>query len=456
MNLNAAETAQTRAVAVDATTRSITCSPLEDAVRRRYLGGSYLATHLWLESSRLEVDPLSAANALVIAPGLLTGFPIIAANRTSLVSKSPQTGLLSESTVGGFFGAKMKAAGVDALVIKGSFDVPSYIIIDGDSGTVEVEDAGALWGQDIFRTFEVLKERHGEDLDAAVIGPAGENGVYFAAVIFGGIDSRAAGRTGMGAVMGSKNLKAVVVRGGKTPKPADREGLTQAMREFMVQVRERAIPWGKYGTSGGVISAEAIGDLPVDNWRGGSFPGVSRITGQTMAEQGMVIGHYSCWGCPIRCGKDVRLGVGDRAGQKSHGPEYETIGAFGSLCMLDDPQYIAAENLGKKLSEATDGRYSIEVYANETLGTQADVVNNVSDGSVDMMYIGGPVMESFNQDFIVFNLPYMFDSLEAQDAVFSDDEVMGELKKSIEAYRDIAGFDISKNPGITVAGTFRS
>ena len=344
MNLNAAETAQTRAVAVDATTRSITCSPLEDAVRRRYLGGSYLATHLWLESSRLEVDPLSAANALVIAPGLLTGFPIIAANRTSLVSKSPQTGLLSESTVGGFFGAKMKAAGVDALVIKGSFDVPSYIIIDGDSGTVEVEDAGALWGQDIFRTFEVLKERHGEDLDAAVIGPAGENGVYFAAVIFGGIDSRAAGRTGMGAVMGSKNLKAVVVRGGKTPKPADREGLTQAMREFMVQVRERAIPWGKYGTSGGVISAEAIGDLPVDNWRGGSFPGVSRITGQTMAEQGMVIGHYSCWGCPIRCGKDVRLGVGDRAGQKSHGPEYETIGAFGSLCMLDDPQYIAAAN----------------------------------------------------------------------------------------------------------------
>lgn len=101
------------------------------------------------------------------------------------------------------------------------------------------------------------------------------------------------------------------------------------------------------------------------------------------------------------------------------------------------PQYKAAESLGKKLKEATEGRYTIEVYANETLGTQADVVNNVSDGSVDMMYIGGPVMESFNQDFIVFNLPYMFDSLEAQQAVFSDEAVMGDLKKSIEGSKKI-------------------
>lgn len=101
------------------------------------------------------------------------------------------------------------------------------------------------------------------------------------------------------------------------------------------------------------------------------------------------------------------------------------------------PQFIAAENLGKKLKEATDGRYDIEVYANETLGTQTDVVNNVSDGSVDMMYIGGPVMESFNPDFIVFNLPYMFDSIEAQQAVFSDDAVMGDLKKSLEADKQI-------------------
>ncbi|MFP5417303.1 MAG: TRAP transporter substrate-binding protein [Actinomycetes bacterium] len=101
------------------------------------------------------------------------------------------------------------------------------------------------------------------------------------------------------------------------------------------------------------------------------------------------------------------------------------------------PQYIAADNLGKKLSDATDGRYTIEVFANETLGTQSDVVQNVSDGSVEMMYIGGPVMESFNQDFIVFNLPYMFASQEAQAAVFSDDAVMGDLKKSIEGSKSI-------------------
>jgi aldehyde:ferredoxin oxidoreductase len=333
-----------RGVVVDATTGTITDSLIPEAVRLRYLGGSYLATHLWLESSRLEVDPLSAANALVIAPGVLTGFPLVAANRTSLVSKSPQTGLLSESTVGGYFGAKMQATGVHALTVKGAFDVPSYIVIDGDSGTVTVKEAGALWGEDIFRTYALLKELYGDNIDAAVIGPAGENGVHFAAVIFGGVNSRAAGRTGMGAVMGSKNLKAVVVRGGKPPKPADGQGLSQSIREVMVRVRERGIPWGKYGTSGGIISAEATGDLPVDNWRGGTFPGVAKITGQTMAEQGMVVGHYTCWGCPIRCGKDVRLEVGERAGEVSHGPEYETIGAFGSMCMLDDPRYIAAAN----------------------------------------------------------------------------------------------------------------
>lgn len=136
------------------------------------------------------------------------------------------------------------------------------------------------------------------------------------------------------------------------------------------------------------------------------------------------------------CGGGSGQPAGD-AGTGGGGGGEKTVFRLAFNQTEQHPQYIAAENLGKKLSEATDGRYSIEVYANETLGTQADVVNNVSDGSVDMMYIGGPVMESFNQDFIVFNLPYMFDSLEAQDAVFSDDEVMGELKKSIEGDKQI-------------------
>lgn len=355
-----------KVVIVDATICGVSSYKVPEETSREFLGGSYLGTHLWLESSRLEVDPLSAANALVVAPGLLTGFPIIAANRTSFVSKSPQTGLLSESTVGGFFGPKFRATGNDALVIRGAFEKPSYIVLDGDSGEAEIHEAGVLWGKDVYETYEILKERHGDDIDAAVIGPAGENGVLFAGVITGGVDSRAAGRTGMGAVMGSKNLKAIVVRGGKNPRPADPRGLAASMRDFAARVRERAVPWGQYGTAGGIISSEATGDLPIENWRGGSFPAAATITGQAMWEKGMVIGHYSCWGCPIHCGKDVRLDVGDRAGQISHGPEYETLGAFGSLCLCEDPSYISAANdLANRLGMDTITAGNVIAFAME-------------------------------------------------------------------------------------------
>jgi aldehyde:ferredoxin oxidoreductase len=333
-----------RVLTVDATTNTVSRADLRREILRQYLGGSYLGTYLWLENSRLEVDPLSAVNSLVIAPGLLTGYPVIAANRTSFAAKSPLTGLLSESTVGGYFGPNLKAAGCDAVIIKGACQAPSYLLIDGDAGTAEMLPASMLWGKDTFETDRMLRGLHGKDAQVAAIGPAGENGVYYACVIAGGADARAAGRTGMGAVMGSKNLKAVVVKGGRNPSPADARGLALMMRDVTARVQQNSQAFMQYGTAGGVISSEANGDLPVRNWAGGSFEGAARITGQAMWEKGMITGHYSCWGCPIHCGKHVRLDVGDSAGEVSHGPEYETIAAFGSMCLNDDPKYVAAAN----------------------------------------------------------------------------------------------------------------
>lgn len=333
-----------RTLTVDLTTGTTSTQTLDSDLIRQYLGGSYLGTYLWLENSRLEVDPLSAANSLVIAPGLLTGYPVFTASRTSFVSKSPLTGLLSESTIGGYFGPKLRAAGYDVLVVKGAAPVRSYMFLDGDTGTAEILPAGSLWGKDIFECDRSLKNLYGDDIEVASIGPAGENGVHFACVIAGGAESRAAGRTGMGAVMGSKNLKAIVVRGGKNPKPADPKQLALQMRDLLGRVNDKAQAFMQYGTAGGVISSEAGGDLPVQNWKGGSFPGAAKITGQAMWEKGMVTGHYSCFSCPIHCGKKVKLEVGDRAGQPSHGPEYENIAAFGSLCLNDDPRYVAAAN----------------------------------------------------------------------------------------------------------------
>lgn len=309
--MSSTQAENTRALVVDATTGSITGSPIQAEIRRDYLGGACLATRLWLESSRLEVDPLSAANALVIAPGLLTGFPIAAANRTSLVAKSPLTGLLGESSAGGSFGPRMKALGVDALTIRGSFEEPSYIVIDGDEGSVKVEKAGALWGEDVFFSHQALKERHGEDMEAAIIGPAGENGVYFAAVAFCGRSPGTAGRTGMGAVMGSKNLKAVLVRGGKPPKPTDPEGLSRAMSESFAKTKERANERDKYGGGRGTFSREALGSLPVKNWREGTFPGLSRLAAGALPGQGV---------------------------------HYLAIGAFGPMCLVSDPRYITSAN----------------------------------------------------------------------------------------------------------------
>ncbi|HHW18597.1 MAG TPA: aldehyde ferredoxin oxidoreductase family protein [Firmicutes bacterium] len=356
-----------RAIIVDLTTKCTSQLAIDERTRSQYMGGSYLGTYLWLEYSRLEVDPLSPANTLVFAPGLLTGYPIIAANRTSVVAKSPLTGLLSESTVGGYFGPKLRSSGLDAIVLRGASPEPCYILVEGDDPSeVKLLPAGDLWGLDTFKTAETLKARHGGEVEVAAIGPAGENCVHFACITVGGADTRAAGRTGMGAVMGSKNVKAVVIRPGKTPRPKNSKELAEMMRDLASRIREKTQAFSAYGTAGGVISCEATGDLPIQNWKGGSFPGAARITGQAMAERGMVVGHYTCWGCPIRCGKDVILSAGDRAGQKSHGPEYETIAAFGSMCLNDDPDYVAAANdLANRLGLDTISAGNVIAFAIE-------------------------------------------------------------------------------------------
>jgi len=356
-----------KVLVLDLTTGSSSTMALDRNILKEYLGGSYLGTYLWREHSRLEVDPLSPANSLVAAPGFLTGYPVIAANRLSFVAKSPLTGLLSESNVGGYFGPRLKAAGWDAVVIKGVLSTPSYVLIDPDKEPgVEVIPAPSLWGKNTYETSQVIKEVHGKDTEVACIGPAGENGVYFACIAVGGQDTRAAGRTGMGAVMGSKNLKALAVRGKSVLRPKDPPALASMMRNLMGRIKEKTAAFSAYGTAGGVISCEATGDLPIENWRGGSFAGAAEITGQAMAEKGMVAGHYTCWGCPIRCGKDVLLSKGDRAGERSHGPEYETIAAFGSMCRNDDPHYVAAANdLANRLGLDTISSGSVIAFAME-------------------------------------------------------------------------------------------
>ncbi len=330
-----------RVVVVDATTGSVTDYPLQETVRLGYLGGSCLASRLWLESTRLEVDPLSAANTLVIAPGLLTGFPVPHAGRTSLAAKSPLTGLLSDSSAGGSFGARLKALGVAALVIKGAFDEPSYIVIDGEECGVRLEKAGILWGQDVFFTYEALKERHGERAEAAIIGPAGENGVYFASVVFCGARPGSASRTGMGAVMGSKNLKAVLVRGDRSLVPRDPRGLEEAVAEFLARTRETASK-GNPGSRSS-MPLHALRLLPARNWREGTDPGVYGPPGAEVLGQGVTL---------------------------------EAFGAFGPLCLVKEPRYISLGSetclkMGLDLiSAGSAAAFAMEAYERGIIGDE--------------------------------------------------------------------------------------
>ncbi len=321
-------------------------SPPEEYVRS-YLGGSGLAFRLAADGN-LEVDPLSPDNPLYMIPGLLTGTVVPTACKGSVVARSPQTGLWTESTVGGFWPKALRWTGYAGLIIVGKAKEPSYLYFDGEE--MKLRSAGDLWGRDTFETARRLREDLGDDVEVACIGPAGENGVRFASIMIGGEDSRACGRTGMGAVMGAKNLKAVVIGGKMRPEVADAEELTALNRELVPIIKEQAEALGQFGTPGSMQAVEFSGDLPIKNWYQGNWEeGASAISGQRMGTE-VFVDHYGCFACPIRCGKDMRVERGKFAGTVSAGPEYETCASFGSMVLNDDMHVlIEANDLANRL-----------------------------------------------------------------------------------------------------------
>jgi aldehyde:ferredoxin oxidoreductase len=212
-------------------------------------------------------------------------------------------------------------------------------------GAVEVRDASAFWGLDTHEVHDALLAETDPKARAAVIGPAGENGVRFANIMQGGREhSRAAGRGGMGAVLGSKRVKGIVVRGKDRPAYADQTGFRDTVREQNAFIKEYSMPMSNFGTAGGVIGSEAKGDLPIHNWLGGSWPeGAQPISGPAIHET-MWVKHTFCHACPIGCGKLIEVREGPYVGVHGEGPEYETLAGFGSMIENDDLSAIAALN----------------------------------------------------------------------------------------------------------------
>jgi len=310
---------------------------------RRYLLGSGLAAKIYYEEMDPTVGPLDPANPLFAFNGALTGTFSPTGCRSSWCSRSPLTGIWGEANMGGHWGAELRFAGFDGVMVTGRAAEPVYVWIH--DGEVEIRPAGHLWGLDHFEAFEKLRDETDPKAQMASIGLAGENTVHFASVMQGGQEhARAAGRAGMGAVMGSKNLKAIVVRGKEKPKYPDIKAMQAYVRQTNQFIKENSVGMSQLGTAGGVPATELHGDLSIKNWTLGNWKEeASRISGQRIAET-IFDRHTHCFACPIGCGKTVKIEDGPYAGVYGHGPEYETLGGFGANCLCDDLNAICQMN----------------------------------------------------------------------------------------------------------------
>ncbi len=315
----------------------------QDEDVRRYLLGSGLAAKIYLEEMNPDVGPLEPDNPLLAFNGVLTGTFSPTGCRSSWCGRSPLTGIWNEANMGGHWGAELRFAGLDGLIVTGKADEPVYLWIQEDD--VEIRPAGHLWGLDHFEVFDKLREETDQKAQVACIGPAGENLVRMAGVMQGGQEhARTAGRGGMGALMGSKNLKAIVVRGKDRPKYPDMNVFRDFVKNINGYIKENSVGMSQLGTAGGVMATELTGDLPLKNWTLGSWKEQAEgISGQRMAET-IFERHTFCFACPIGCGKTAKIDEGPYAGVYGHWPEYETLAGFGGNCQCDDVEAIARMN----------------------------------------------------------------------------------------------------------------
>ena len=305
---------------------------------RKYMGGSAFGAYYLLKHTPPETEALAPENTLTLAAGVITGAPISGQSRLSAVAKSPLTGAIGDSQSGGFFPAELKFAGFDAIVLHGKAENPSYLWIK--DGEAELRSAEHLWGKNTDEVEDIIKaELNDAKTQILQTGIAGENGVRFSALI--SMANRANGRTGMGAVMASKNLKAVAVRGKMRPELADKKGLLGHAKWGAKNFPESDIyGMGIHGTAEVVGPQNEGGGLPTHNWSSGVFEKWVAISGEKMTET-ILKERDTCYACTVRCKRVVES---EKVAPRFGGPEYETLSTFGSYCGIDDLEAIAYAN----------------------------------------------------------------------------------------------------------------
>jgi len=322
---------------IDLTKNKFWTEKLNEKITRLLLGGKGLGTWLLYNELSVQCDPLSPDNELIFITGPLTGTTAPTSSRFGIVTKSPATGTYLDAYCGGFFGQKIKYAGYDAIVVKGAAQKPTTIMIDNSE--IKIEDASQIWGKTTHDSTQYLSEKYGADIKTVVIGPAGERKVPIAGIFS---DLRTLGRGGAGAVMGSKNLKAIAVRGSGTIKLENQNEFEEAvwLAHRMLRMSSQVKRLTTDGTANILELINATGALPTRNFQSGEFEESKKLTGEYWSKNYWVK-TTACYGCPIACTKIAKSKTKDIT---IDGPEYETIFAIGSNCGVTDHEAIIYTN----------------------------------------------------------------------------------------------------------------
>ena len=321
-----------RLLRVDLSKKKISIETLPDEVLQSCLGGKGLGSYLLLQENPRGIDAFSPRNRLIFTLGPLADTPFYGSSRYAVFTKSPQTGIYSESYSGGEITLTMSRTGYDAIVIEGRSNHPIFLEVSDEE--VFFHDAGRHWGRETYEAEEMILKKTGvKNARALVIGPAGENGVKFA--VIESERGRSLGRAGIGAVMGSKRLKGIVFHGTKKRDLADGPLLKELAQEFRERAKDHPTVnvYKKFGTSMLVSIMNTIGAFPTQYWSKGTLEGWEGISAESLLER-CEVSSVACPHCFMACGKVSKIKKGRHKGLRIMGPQYETIYAFGGLCMV--------------------------------------------------------------------------------------------------------------------------
>lgn len=416
---------------VDLTRREYEEEELPEEIYKNYLGGYGLGVKILFDRLKPGVDPLGPDNILGMVPGLLTGTGAVFVGRYMVVGKSPLTGGWGDANSGGYFAPEIKKCGYDGIFFKGKADKPVYVYIT-DTG-VEIRDASHLWGLDAIEAEKTLKKEVGDErAQVAVIGTAGEKLSLISGIVTD--RGRIAARSGVGAIMGSKNLKAVVLRGRKNIPVADKNRVVEETKKFMKRIeaservqkflekrmgwigsllrklpfhaRQEGILWRnvlkKYGTSGILAFCVEGGDAPVKNWKGIGYLDFPLSKSMKISDDNIVrfeIKKYNCYSCPLACGGIVQVKEGPYVIEESHKPEYETLAAFGSMTLVDDPYILfKANDMCNRagidtISTGSTIAFAMECYEN-------GIITKKDTGGIELTWGNGEALLQFLEKII--------------------------------------------------------